>query len=272
MAGCLTVPSAAQRLAKADTIGEQAGFKRALLLMEPFQLTVYKKIQKPGQPLHVYIEGDGYAWVTRTRISGDPTPREPLALELAALDPAPNVVYIARPCQYTSLDTSYACDEAYWTGMRFAEEVINSMNGAVEWIVQENKIPSVDLIGYSGGASVAALIAARRDDVTSLRSVAGNLDPFGFSDYHHVSEPDPGTLTPMAVTENLADVPQMHFVGENDRIVPESIVAGYIAQLSPSTCARLEVIPGADHAKGWTEVWLELLKRPLSCAADTLKK
>lgn len=100
--------------------------------------------------MHVYIEGDGYAWVTRNRISGDPTPRQPLALELASLDPAPNVVYIARPCQYTSLDTSYACDEAYWTGLRFAEEVINSMNGAVEWIVQENKIPSVDMIGYSG--------------------------------------------------------------------------------------------------------------------------
>ena len=271
LSGCLTVPTAAQRLATADSIGEPAGFKRVWLLTSPFQLTVYKKIQKPGQPLHVYIEGDGYAWVTRNRISGDPTPRRPTALELAALDPSPNVLYIARPCQYTPLDQSYACDEAYWTGLRFSEEVIQSMDAAVQWFVDDAKIPEIHLIGYSGGAAVAALIAARRDDVASLRTVAGNLDPKGLCEYHHVSVPDAGTLNPMDVAEDLSEIPQTHFVGMNDRIVPESIAQGFVGKMSSASCARIQEVEGADHVKGWAAAWPQLLSVPLVCS-DSPKK
>jgi len=43
-----------------------------------------------GATLRVYIEGDGFAWINRFRISPDPTPRNPVALKLAATDPASN--------------------------------------------------------------------------------------------------------------------------------------------------------------------------------------
>lgn len=264
--GCLTVPSAAQRLATAETIAQKANFKRTWLRMEPFCLTVFEKIQSPGQPLHVYIEGDGYAWVTRTRISGDPTPRHPLALELASEDPSPNVIYIARPCQYTPLDTDYECEETYWTDKRFSEEVIQSVDQAVDWFVKKAKSPGVDLIGYSGGGAVAVLVAARRTDVKSLRTVAGNLDPKGLNEYHHVSPLDPESLDPMEVAAKIAAIPQYHFVGDGDKVVPALISENYSAKSGPSACVHFMTVSGADHANGWTENWSRLLATPVTCS------
>ena len=53
--------------------------------------------------VNIYIEGDGRAWLNKNRPSLDPTPKNSLALKLAEIDPAPNVIYLARPCQYSKL-------------------------------------------------------------------------------------------------------------------------------------------------------------------------
>jgi len=265
-AGCLTVPSASERLSTADTIAKKSGFRRGQVRTEPFLLTTYAKIQNPGQPLHIYIEGDGYAWVTRGRVSGDPTPRRPVALELAAEDPAPNVVYLARPCQYTPAKMNPTCEEAYWTGMRFSEEVIGSMNQAVGKFVKDAQSPSVHLIGYSGGGAVAALIAARRQDVKSLRTVAGNLDPTGLNEYHEVSPLNSATLDPMEMAGKLSFIPQYHFVGADDAVVPAFIAENFAKRTGHGGCVHVERVSGADHANGWTEAWPRLLELPLDCS------
>lgn len=264
--GCLTVPSAAQRLATAEAIAQKSNFKRTWLRTEPFCLTVFEKIQTPGQPLHVYIEGDGYAWITRTRISGDPTPRHPLAFELASQDPAPNVVYIARPCQYTPLDTDYDCEETYWTDKRFSEEVIQSVDQAIDWFVKKSQSSGVDLVGYSGGGAVAALVAARRTDVKSLRTVAGNLDPKGLNEYHHVSPLDVESLDPMGVAAKIATIPQYHFIGDGDKVVPALLAENYLKQSGAGNCLHVMNVSGADHANGWTENWPRLLATPVTCS------
>ena len=62
-------------------------------------------VDGPVDEVHVYIEGDGYAWATTTDPSDDPTPINPLALRLAAVDDAPNVLYLARPCQFRPAGT-----------------------------------------------------------------------------------------------------------------------------------------------------------------------
>lgn len=267
--GCLTVPSASQRLSTADTIAQEAGFHRSKIRTRPFLLTAYSKILEPGKELHIYIEGDGYAWVTRNRVSGDPTPRRPLALELAAEDPAPNVIYLARPCQYTSKEMNSACEEAYWTGKRFSKEVIDSMDQAIGQTVKNNGSPGIHLIGYSGGGAVAALVAARRQDVKTLRTVAGNLDPAGLNQYHEVSLLDEESLDPMEVAGKLSAIPQNHFIGTDDPIVPEFLAENFLKRSGKSACIHIVPVEGADHVNGWTEAWPRLLALPLSCfAAD----
>ncbi len=111
----------------ADRIGASAGLVKTLVTAKPFVLTAYHRIAKPGEALTVYIEGDGQAWLSRSQLAADPTPTDPVALRLAAVDPSPNVVYLARPCHYTEPRLDPFCRPAYWSNKRFAEEVIAAM-------------------------------------------------------------------------------------------------------------------------------------------------
>ena len=266
-AGCLTSPSASERFSTAENVAQEAGLHQSRVRTTPFLITAYSRIQESGKDLYIYIEGDGYAWVTRNRVSGDPTPRRPVALELAALDPAPNVVYLARPCQYTPTEMNAACEnEAYWTGKRFSEEVVSSMNQAVDKFVKDAQSSGVHLIGYSGGGAVAALVAARRQDVKSLRTVAGNLDPKGLNKYHEVSPLAEGSLDPMEVARKLSAIPQHHFVGADDSIVPAFIADHFAEKAGNSSCVHVRSVSGVDHVNGWAEAWPRLLELPLNCS------
>ncbi len=261
--GCTTFSSEA-RGTKADDIARQGGLQKSLIKAEPFVLTAYARLAQPGEPLHVYIEGDGYAWVTRTRVSGDPTPRDPLGLRLAAEDLAPNVVYLARPCQYTPEERNPSCEEFYWTGGRFSEEAVSSMNKAVSSFVEKAKAPGVDLIGYSGGAAVAILVAARRQDVRSLRTVAGNLDPEIVNQHHGVS-PLNGSLDPGTVAAQIASIPQLHFVGGDDETIPYEALSAFLKKMGDGRCFQSKTLPDASHHDGWVESWSQLLEVPVGC-------
>ncbi|MDY7036230.1 MAG: hypothetical protein SV375_08745 [Thermodesulfobacteriota bacterium] len=85
----------------------------------------------PGADLFIYIEGDGRAWIRRHAPSSDPTPKDPLALRLAIIDPAPKVLYLGRPCQYTSRNTVRGCHRRFWTISRFSQSVVEAMDSAL---------------------------------------------------------------------------------------------------------------------------------------------
>lgn len=65
-----------------------------------FTLASWQKVTNPAAPYKIYIEGDGYAFNARGKVTQDPTPRGTLVRELAFGDDSPNVIYLARPCQY----------------------------------------------------------------------------------------------------------------------------------------------------------------------------
>jgi len=94
-----------------------------------FLLTVYEHVHNRGGMAQIYIEGDGLAWIRRRMPSLDPTPVDPVAMRLAVRDSAANVIYMARPCQYSKMARGYSrpCPMKYWTSKRFAPEVINAM-------------------------------------------------------------------------------------------------------------------------------------------------
>ncbi len=238
------------------------GFDRSFINAGHFTLTTYARISKPGEPVRVYIEGDGRAWLSRTRLSDNPTPLEPLVLELAAEDPAANVAYIARPGQYTETGAP-GCDASYWDNRRFSEEVIAAVNSAVAVILKKSGSDKIELVGYSGGGAVAVLVAARRSDVISLRTLAGNLDPDAVNKYHKVSRLE-GSLNPIDYAEKVRNIPQRHFAGSRDKVVPPFIARSFVEREGDGGQERITVVEVAGHSKGWLENWKKLILIPVS--------
>jgi Serine hydrolase (FSH1) len=248
----------------ARRIAGPAHLRRESLQTGAFVLTSFVRFGDAREPLHIYIEGDGYAWRSRTEPSRDPTPRRAMALQLAAKDPAANVVYLARPCQFIEHDSH--CDVAYWTGKRYSRDVIASMDEAVSHYAALAPGQALQLIGYSGGGALAVLIAARRGDVESIRTVAGNLDVGEVMRLHGVS-PLPLSLNPLSEASRVAAIPQIHFSGSRDRVVPPSIAQRF-AQAAGGRCVRTLVIAGADHESGWASRWSSLLELTPRCGGE----
>ena len=252
LAGC------ADRRDNAAGIDAGAGFQPVSFDAPPFTLAGWQR--GSGPVLVAYIEGDGLAWLSKYRLSDDPTPRQPTALLLAAADPSPAVLYLGRPCQYVESTDARGCGPQYWSSHRFAPEVIAATNRALDQAKARAGAGRLVLIGYSGGGDVAALAAARRSDVAAWATVAAPLDAGAWTRWHGVS-PLSGSLDPMADVARLAVLPQRHFAGANDEIVPPEIVRGFLAREGSGQEDRLVVVPGADHGCCWARRWPEL--RPL---------
>jgi hypothetical protein len=254
------------RNAHADALAAPAHLHREQIPTADFVLTAYVKITQAERPIDLYIEGDGLAWLSRTEPSLDPTPREATGLALAAADPAQNVVYLARPCQFTPMDQNPRCDMAYWTGKRFAPDVVASMDEAISRIAAKAPGQPINLIGYSGGAAIAVLVAARRDDIASIRTVAGNLDDEYINRLHHVSAM-PDSLNPIGFASRVANVPQIHFYSVQDRVVTPEVSRRFIEATGPR-CAKSEAVTGLAHDGDWAKEWAGLLTRVPGCLGE----
>lgn len=247
----------AERHETASRIASNAGLTPSVLQLSHFPIQSYARGQ--DESLTIYVEGDGFAWASRTRPSTDPTPFNPLALRLAARDPAPAVAYLARPCQYVS---SPACNRRYWGNARFSEEIIAAMNEAVSAVKARASANTIHLVGFSGGGAVAALLAARRNDVASLRTVAGYLDHVALNEAISVS-PLSGSLDPMQVAGALSNLPQLHVSGADDTVIPPWVAEGFVEAQGNSACAATLTLDGVQHNVGWVEAWPDLLTRNL---------
>ncbi len=263
LVACLLTACAGDPNVHADAMAQPAGLRRDQVQAGLFVLTTYSRITRTDQALTVYIEGDGLAWRSRNQASDDPTPHRALGLSLAAADRAPNVVYLARPCQFTPMAANPRCAVTYWTDKRYAEEVVTSMNIAVTQYLQRLPGQRVNLVGYSGGGALAVLIAARRDDVASLRTVAGNLDHVAVNRLHRVS-PIPGSLNAIDIAQRVAAIPQLHVSGDDDKVVPTFVTRTFVDAVG--SCAQLRVVEGMAHESDWAGKWPALLSTPLACS------
>ena len=261
ISGCVSL----DRNAHADSLAKPAGLQREVLVTGEFRLTAFSRITRPDQPLRIYIEGDGLAWISRTEPSLDPTPVAATGLALAAADPSANVAYLARPCQFTPMQDNPRCAVAYWTGKRFAPEVVDAMDGAIGQLAARVPGQALELVGYSGGGAIAVLVAARRQDVATLRTVAGNLDVEYVNQLHRVSAM-PASRNPIDVARKVAGIAQIHFSGAQDTVVPPE-VAHRFALAAGGACVKTRVVNGVAHDGDWAQPWRDLLAQTPVCDA-----
>ncbi|HGK5067746.1 TPA: alpha/beta hydrolase [Pseudomonas aeruginosa] len=209
--------------------------------------------------LRVYIEGDGHAWATRTQPSTDPTPHTSLMAQFAADDPAP-AAYLARPCQFV---VTGACKPALWTSERFGRASIDAMNSALNNLKSRYRTESFELVGYSGGAAIALILAAERDDVGQVQTIAGNVDPVTWTKLKNIT-PLLGSLSPLEYSARLAGIPQRHLIGQSDEVVPAEVVRAYSLQVQ-AKCLSTVVVPGASHDRGYADAWRAVRDLPFNC-------
>lgn len=235
----------------------QRGFLATGIQADTFHLAAFiRGATAADDTIVVYIEGDGAPWATPYHPPRDPTPQKPVSLALAAADPAQKVVYLGRPCQFLDAEALRDCDSAFWIERRFAPEVIAAYDAALTQLKSSLDVQRIRLIGFSGGGVIATLLAARRDDVELLVTVAAPLAVSEWVAWHGAS-PLTGSLDPAELSENVHLPPSVHFVGGKDRIVPASVVEKFIH----SKGGRMETISSFDHDCCWVRDWVELLER-----------
>lgn len=218
-----------------------------------FQHKIYVANRFKSDVLHVYLDGDGTPWERNRWIAEDPTARNPLILALMQQDKAPAIL-LGRPCYY-GLNHLQTCDNKYWTSHRYAREVVDSMVQVLNGWLLKHPYNEVVLIGYSGGGALAILMADKIKAVSTVVTVAANLDVTKWSEFHGYSA--------LVQSMNPADekmlntaIKQIHFAGKDDEIVPSFIIKEYAEQQQN---AQYYEFPEKDHACCWDDNWSKLL-------------
>jgi len=259
IAGCSTPQKRAHLLAL------EAGFTRETQAGTQFNHIVYLNhlVSYSVDELHIYIEGDGSPWRDGRYPSPDPTPRHPLALKLMRADPFP-ALYLGRPC-YFGLSSSLHCSTAYWTSKRYSTEVVESMASVIEYFREKHQVQTIVLIGYSGGGTLATLLARKLPGKLFIVTVAANLDTDLWTEQRSFL-PLEGSLNPVDFRAETAHIPQIHLAGLDDKTVPITVTQSYASTLDSNF---FRYYPDFDHSCCWLGLWPEIIaERPWTGLAE----
>lgn len=253
LAGC--GHGGATRDETAAAIARAAGLEAGMSTGAAFALQTWQRDDGRPGPLFVYIEGDGLAYIDARTPSSDPTPSDPVALRLAAADPGPAVLYIARPCQFATGRADSRCGVRAWTTARFGPDVVASVDDAITRERLRHPERALVLVGYSGGGVIAALVAARRSDVALLVAVAAPLDVADWTRRLGVSPLDSAPL-PLDQAARLSRVRLVAFAGGQDKVVPVASVTSAVDAFG--VAAKMIVLPDFEHRCCWARDWPRL--------------
>lgn len=209
---------------------------------------------REGMPteIHIYIEGDGLSWISRHEIASDPTPTEPTGLLLAASDVTKaTVLYLARPGHYLQ---DSRLDFEDWTFGRFSSKIVGGYQEILDQLRQRYPRANFTVLGYSGGATIALLLASRRFDIFQVITFAGLLDHEKWTQYHGFTGLG-DSLNPISFCATLRNIPQIHFIGSKDKIVPPSVIKNYQSCVISGVSVQFIQVPGASHWEGWEKFW-----------------
>lgn len=218
------------------------------------------RVTQKGQPssiAHIFIEGDGQAWLSRYRPADDPTPSPSKAIgyQIARTFKG-SWAYLARPCQFVPDHKKRNCTPPMWTNARYAPEVVRSTSIAIDQIKRSLGAKEIYLYGYSGGGTLATLIAGERRDVAFLTTVASPLDIDAWSAHHDMSKLR-YSVNPTSKAKGWVKTPQIHYVGGKDDIVPPSLNKATLQKLGLSLKETLRLIPSYDHECCWSKLKIQ---------------
>ncbi len=231
------------------------GFEQKIIQGTEFKHVVFiKPSAKKNDTIHIYLDGDGSAWINNRWISDNPTPRNTLMLKLMRLDQKTSL-YLGRPC-YHGFSQGSPCTNKLWTSHRYSQNVVNTMFTAISNIINEYKARRIVLIGYSGGGTLAMLLAEHIPELQGVITIAANLDIDAWTDYHGYSNLT-GSLNPIQRKPLGKEVFQLHLAGAKDANIPVKQSRSYVGR---QFSAHLRVFDDYDHHCCWEEIWPSILE------------
>ena len=179
-----------------------------------------------------------------------------MGFRLALVDPRPSsVLYLARPCQYVA---DCCCKPLDWTANRFSQQIINAYHQVLDLVKNKWGAQNFRLHAYSGGATIALLLAAQRQDITQVITFAPLLDHRQWTKYHHYS-PLAGSLNPVDYAYRLTSISQQHYIGLDDLEIPLLVSSRYFKEIPESARVCVIKVPFFHHYSDWPGLWESLL-------------
>lgn len=211
-------------------------------------LAVYRKGRfVDGEPIHIYLDGDGTPAMNRGRITLDPTSRNHIILALMDSDPHPSAL-VGRPCYY---GTQAGCEPKLWTTARYSSFVVQRLRERIEEMLAPYPNSPLVLVGYSGGGALAMLIAPKLSKLSALVTIAANIDTDAWV-AHHGYAPLSESLNPALQPALDRSIRQFHYFGANDANVPIALMR---AALARESAPQVKVVEGFDHECCWPQLW-----------------
>ena len=235
---------------------------------EGIEFRVYERI-KGGQDAVIYIEGAEDAMNNYgIRYSFNPTPDDVVALKLASFDTYPNMIYMARPCQFRTKVAGYdECPiEKYLGNEMFAPAVISAYQTAIDQLKIRHHLSNIHLVGYGSGGGIATILAAGRKDVLSLRTIAGLLDTQTFTRIHNMLDMT-GSINPVDMAPHLLNTPQHHYLAQDDALIPSVVYQSYQQAFFDHSCLSSTYVRTRDGGKDWTAYWTDWSRDIPVCTA-----
>lgn len=220
-----------------------SGFKKNQIETKYLTFSVWEKQTiQPQKPLRIYIEGDG-----------NPNPSDKIALSYAQMDPSDNIIYLARPCQWSDDRVCQEKPEIY-KNQRFHPEMIRETEEIILLLINKYQAPVVELVGYDGGATVALNLAPKLP-TKRIITIAGILDTDTYTHQNGLPEM-PDAENPADYLIALSQIPQIHYVGENDSLTPPKVAERFVRLMSNPQSAVVKKVSGVGHSN-WKGIMLD---------------
>ncbi len=191
----------------------------------PLRSYTNTKKQEQIDTAYIYLEGDGQPWEKGLWPAEDPNSRNPIMLSLMSRSNKPSL-YLARPC-YGWEKMPKSCHTRLWTSGRYSEMVVHQLNLALTQYKKDYYIKRYIIIGHSGGGALAMLLAARREDIAAVLTLAGNLDHPSWTQ-HFGYLPLSDSLPPPAISSlpllQSKQQTHWHLIAKKDKVIPLPLI------------------------------------------------
>ncbi|WP_341893733.1 hypothetical protein [Ferrovibrio terrae] len=266
-----------KQIAKADAAAAARGYTRHQIKAGEFQLVLRRPKLDKAAEIEIALFGDGINF-WQSDNSGRRTYTTPA--QNAPDDPgyyfdsAPagrSIYILERPCFAVTPKTDPKCSDHYWWDRgRYSEPVLVAVSKAIDEAKAMSGARVVHLIGTSSGGTLAVLVAARRDDIASIRTISAALDTeatfkYQAGKYGAAADFVVDGQNPLQVAEKLSRIPQLHIRGKRDELIPQQAWEAFRSRAG--NCAA--ILDGetshydADLHDLWRHGFAEPLKRCL---------